>query len=110
MRLFPQDESLRQPQSTNPNATQQPVPIQEIMSKQLRPEIVCTNNKGEPDPDCQYFTWKRPTKCDECGEWINDYEYYFYEKKSVDKSQRVLIQYYCCAGCFMERLPTENFK
>jgi hypothetical protein len=86
MRLFPQDESLRQPQSTNPNATQQAVPIQEIMSKQLRPEIVCTNNKGEPDPDCQYFTWKRPTKCDECGEWINDYEYYFYEKKSVDKT------------------------
>ena len=107
-RLFPQDESLRQP-SSNPVA-QVVVPFQEIMSKQLRPELCLQNNKGEPDLDCQYFTWKRPTKCDECGEFINDHEYYYYEKKSVDKTQRVLVQYYCCVNCYFERLPTESFK
>lgn len=72
--------------------------------------MVVNNNKGEPDPECQYFTWRRPTKCDECGEWINDYEYYYYEKKSVDKSQRVLAQYHCCISCYLQRVPTENFK
>jgi hypothetical protein len=80
------------------------------MSKQLRPELVIGNNKGEPDPECMYFTWRKPTKCDECGEWIHDHEYYYFEKRSVDKSQRLLVQYYCCVNCFMEKLPTESFK
>lgn len=80
------------------------------MSKQLRPELTVANNKGEPDPDCQYFTWRTPTRCDECQEWINDYEYYYFEKRSVDKTQRILVQYYCCINCYLERLPTENFK
>lgn len=82
----------------------------EIMGRQLRPELVVSNNKGEPDPECMYFTWRKPTKCDECGEWIHDHEYYYFEKRSVDKSQKILVQYYCCVNCFMERLPTENFK
>lgn len=28
----------------------------------------------------------------------------------MDKTQRVLVQYYCCVSCYMERLPTESFK
>jgi hypothetical protein len=79
------------------------------MSKQLRAELCLANNKGEPDPDCEYFTWKQPTRCDECGQWIHDYEYYFYEKKSIEKSQRHLIRYFCCISCYMEKLPTESF-
>lgn len=56
------------------------------MSKQLRPELCLANNKGDPDTECQYFTWRKPTKCDECGDWIHDHEYYYFEKKSIDKS------------------------
>jgi hypothetical protein len=69
----------------------QQVSLFELMSKQLRPELVVTNNRGEPAPGFMYFTWASPQKCDECGDYISDYEYYYFEKRSVDKVQRMLV-------------------
>jgi len=51
-----------------------------------------------------------PTKCDECGEIIMEFEYYYFEKRSLDKSKRLLVEYYCCPPCYVELLPTEGFK
>ena len=61
------------------------------MARQLRPEQVAANNTGEPLlTEMEYFTWKEPVKCAECEDWINDYQYYYFEKRSVEKSQKVM--------------------
>jgi len=39
-----------------------------------------------------------------------DYHFYYFEKRSVDKQQRMLVQYHCCVKCYNELLPTERFK
>lgn len=80
------------------------------MSKQLRPELVVNNNRGEPSPGFFYYTWANPVKCDECAEFIQEYDYYYFEKRSVDKTQKLIAKYYCCVSCYNELLPTEGFK
>lgn len=97
-RLFPSDESAKTPS------------FAEMLGKQLRPELVISNNRGEAASDYDYFTWKTPIKCDECTSYLMDYHYYYFEKRSVDKQQRLLVQYYCCLKCYNELLPTEKFK
>jgi hypothetical protein len=39
----------------------------------------------------RYFTWKNPLRCNECNDWIDDYEYYYFEKRAVDKARTLLV-------------------
>ena len=73
--LFPSEESLR-------SATRVPPP-QELMSKQLRPELVLNHHRGDLMPNLQYYTWKNPVRCDECGEIIFTHTYFYYSRTGV---------------------------
>lgn len=77
MRLFPSDESAKDVRGQTS--------FVELLPKQLRPELVVSNNKNEPAGEFDYFTWRQPTKCDECQAVIMDFAYYYFEKRSVDK-------------------------
>jgi hypothetical protein len=82
----------------------------EAYSQLLRPEI-CMNFRSEEIVDnLRYCTWKYPEKCSECKEYIDEYEYYFYEKRSIDEKQTLLMRYICCVNCFSELLPTQTFQ
>jgi len=89
MRLFPSDESVRMQDKKLPNS-------HEVMSRQLRPEQVISNNKGQPAQGYKQFTWKKPVVCDECGAHIMEYVYYYYSKESVAVKMPKLYEYYCC--------------
>lgn len=58
--------------------------------KFLKPQLVIDNNDGALRENYRLFTWKNPVKCNECNEYIDDYEYYYYEKRNVDKYQSLL--------------------
>lgn len=45
----------------------------DLMAKSLRPELAINNSKGEPASGYDFYTWKKPVKCDECQLIINDY-------------------------------------
>ena len=102
LRLFPFEESLR-------SATRVPPP-QEFMSKQMRPELVVNHHTGDILPSLQYFTWKQPTRCNECGETIFTHTYFFYEKPAIGNKKSPAHQYYCCHECFERLAPTDSFK
>jgi hypothetical protein len=51
----------------------------------LRPEFQFTFSSGEPDNNYILVTWQNPVPCSECGEIITDYDYFYYEKRSLDK-------------------------
>ncbi len=76
----------------------------------LRPEIMVTYNQGEIEPGYEMFTWKTPAKCAECGRYINDLEYYTYEKYSFGDKRTLLFQYMCCLSCYADLLPSRGFK
>ena len=82
----------------------------ECLGAQMRPELVRGYNLGEVQENVRYFTWKNPVQCSDCGEYIDDYEYFYYEKRNIDKQQSLLAQYFCCMRCFNELLPTEGFR
>ena len=48
--------------------------------------------------------------CDECGQYIQSYTYYYYEKQSVASSMPKIYEYFCDPTCYAELLPTERFK
>lgn len=102
LRLFPLEESLR-------SATRVPPP-QEFMSKQLRPELVLSHHHGDILPSLQYFTWKNPQRCDECGEIIYTHTYFYYEKPAVGNNRNPALKYYCCHECFDRLAPLDGFK
>lgn len=76
----------------------------------LRLEVMSTYNNGEVEQGYQYFTWKTPCKCSECGKFINDYDYYSFEKYSFNDKKSLLFQYLCCLSCYAKLLPSRNFK
>ena len=102
LRLFPLEESLR-------SATRVPPP-QEFMSKQLRPELIVNYHTGDIRPTLQYFTWKTPTKCDECGDIIFTHTYFYYEKPAIGANKVSPLKYYCCHECFERLAPVDGFK
>ena len=59
-------------------------------------------------PNLQYYTWKNPQRCDECGEVIHTHTYFHYEK--IAANQKKMVSYYCCLDCFNRLAPTEGFK
>ena len=61
-------------------------------------------------PNLQYYTWKNPVRCDECGEIIFTHTYFYYQKTGVGANQKALLKYYCCHDCFNRLAPTEGFK
>lgn len=76
-------------------------------STYLRPEIMTTHTTGETDPDFTRFTWKRPVKCSECGQYMQDYDFFAYEGAT---SGTRTAQYVCCLTCFAILFPKRAFK
>ena len=73
----------------------------------LRPEIMTTYSTGETDPTFVKFTWKDPVKCNECNQYIIDYDFLSYER-SVNNTRTT--QYFCCLACFAILSPKKGFK
>eukprot|EP00744_Colponema_vietnamica_P001049 GILI01001788.1.p1 GENE.GILI01001788.1~~GILI01001788.1.p1 ORF type:complete len:1045 (+),score=336.05 GILI01001788.1:182-3316(+) len=82
----------------------------DCLTKVMRPEYLCSYNEGLVPENWRLFTWAKPVKCDECTNFIDDFEYYHYEKRSVDKRATLVLSYFCCLSCFDRLLPTEGFK
>jgi len=76
----------------------------------LRPEIMTNYCSNELEAGFEKFTWKNPVKCNECGRYIIDYEYYVYEKHSFGDRKSILFQYMCCLECYTRLLPSRDFK
>ncbi len=76
----------------------------------LRPEAMVSYNVGEIEAGYEKFTWRDPAKCSECGKYINDYEYYVYEKYAFGEQKLLMFQYACCLVCYARLLPSRGFK
>lgn len=84
--------------------------LYEINGKFLRPEFQSEYCSDEIEPNNMLCTWKNPTKCEGCDQFITDYEYYYYEKRSVNKERTLYIQYYYCQSCYAKLKPINGFK
>ena len=80
------------------------------MSKQLRPEIAIDYNRGDLLPHLEYYTWKNPQRCQECGDIIHTHQYFYYEKPRVQAKDKPFVEYYCCLSCFDRLAPSDAFK
>jgi len=76
----------------------------------LRPEIMLNYSSAEMETGYEQYTWKNPVKCNECGKYIEDYEYYSYEKYSYGDRRVITFQYFCCLSCYARLLPSRNYK
>lgn len=56
------------------------------------------------------YTWKHPVKCDECSEFIKEYDYYSYEKHKLRDKRGDKFQYLCCLSCYAKLFPSRRFK
>ena len=82
----------------------------ETYGKQLRPEHAVKNHNNEPAEGMNYYTWKIPQQCSECGGIIQEYTYYYYEKRAVNKMNSLISQYYCCLKDYEKLAPTESLQ
>ena len=64
------------------------------ISRQLRPEWIINNSNDEVAEGYIKQTWRSPTRCVVCGQFIQDFEYYFYEKRNLDKNRTIMTQLY----------------
>ena len=76
----------------------------------LRPEVMTTYSSNELEPGFEKYTWKNPVKCNECGRFLIDYEYYTYEKYSFGDRKSIIFQYMCCLECYTRLSPSRDFK
>ena len=79
----------------------------ESMGKQLRPEMSIYNHNNEPAEGYKYYSWKDPKPCSECGEIIQEYQYYYHEKRQLTKEKTIVQNYFCCMNCY-QRLAPKN--
>lgn len=54
------------------------------------------NHNFEPDENFKYYAWANPIVCSECGKVIQEYVYYFYQKRKPGRDTTVVENYYCC--------------
>eukprot|EP00826_Nyctotherus_ovalis_P065616 TRINITY_DN964_c0_g1_i17.p1 TRINITY_DN964_c0_g1~~TRINITY_DN964_c0_g1_i17.p1 ORF type:complete len:649 (+),score=113.42 TRINITY_DN964_c0_g1_i17:758-2704(+) len=73
----------------------------------LRPEIMTTHSSSDVVSGFIKFTWKYPVKCSECNKYVEDYDYYSYERVA---SERRAADYLCCLSCYTMLFPSRNFK
>ena len=76
----------------------------------LRPEVMTTYSCNELEPGFEKFTWKEPEKCNECIRYIQDYEYYSYDKYAYGDRKTIIMKYRCCLVCYERLFPSRNFK
>ena len=76
----------------------------------LRPEVMTTFASNELESGYEKLTWKNPVKCNECGKYVIDYEYYSYDKYSYGERKTIIMQYICCLLCYNHLFPTKDFK
>ena len=76
----------------------------------LRPELVNTHTEGELLPMYRPVTSISPQICSECNEYIDEYTYYLFEKRGVDRKQSLLKRYICCITCYRELIPTNGLQ
>jgi hypothetical protein len=77
----------------------------ELTGKMHLFELVQNYTHGQIKESYKLFTWLEPQKCSECNVYIEDFDYYYYEKRNFDKKQTILMQYYCCINCYNELKP-----
>eukprot|EP00743_Colponemidia_sp_Colp-15_P010245 GILK01011263.1.p1 GENE.GILK01011263.1~~GILK01011263.1.p1 ORF type:complete len:1014 (+),score=191.11 GILK01011263.1:62-3103(+) len=70
------------------------------ITKRIRLELVANYTEGGIQPDWVQQTWMYPHKCSECDRYITDFEYYYFEKRNVDKQATLLMTYYCDVDCY----------
>jgi hypothetical protein len=73
-----------------------------MLVRQLRPEWMINNHDDEFVEGYVKQTWIKPTPWCSCGEYIVDFEYYYYEKRNLDKKRTLLTQLYWWPNCFFE--------
>ena len=83
---------------------------EKLLMKRLRPELVIQNTQDKIDENYQKQTWKNPRQCSECSEWIQEYDYWYYEKRNLDANRSLLKTYFCCVKCYAELATSENFQ
>ena len=84
--------------------------IRYTSSTYLRPELMTTHSSNEIEAIFQKFTWKNPIKCNECNRYIDDYEYYSYERFAFGDRRGLSSEYTCCLSCYTRLLPSRNFQ
>ncbi len=84
--------------------------IYEINGKVLRPEFQSHYCTDELEEDYVFSTWRNPVSCDSCAIFITDYEYFYYEKPSLARDKRSLVQLYYCVRCYSRLKPINGFK
>lgn len=77
----------------------------ESLGKQLRPELTVSNHRNEPAEGFTYYSWANPQCCSECGEVIQEYEYYFFAKRSLSEQRQVVQSYFCCLKDYQRLAP-----
>jgi hypothetical protein len=82
----------------------------EINGKFHRFELVKNYTEGTIKEGFKLFTWLVPERCNECKEYIDEFQYYYYEKRNFDKKQTVLRRYFCCNNCYEELKATEGYQ
>ena len=56
-----------------------------LLVRRMRPEWMMNNNNNEIDENYTKQTWKTPTRWWVWAHFIQEYTYYFYEKRGLDK-------------------------
>jgi len=84
--------------------------LYEINGRVFRPEFQSHYCIDELEEDYALSTWRRPVKCEACDQFITDYEFYYYEKRSLNRDRNLLFQFYYCLDCYARLKPLDGFK
>ena len=76
--------------------------VPKLLVRQLRPEWVINNNDSEHVEGYVKQTWKTPTRCCVWGDYIKEYDYYYFEKRNLDKRRTIITQLYCCNSWYID--------
>jgi len=82
--------------------TNDPENAPNLIVRQLRPEWIMNNISDEVAEGFIKQTWINPVKWMVWGNFIRDYEYFYYEKRNLDRKRTILTQYHCWIQCYYE--------
>ena len=64
--------------------------VLESQGKPMRPELSLNYHQGKVQKGMVFHKWQNPVMCNECDETIEEYEFYFFEKRSVAQSKHII--------------------
>jgi len=84
--------------------------LYEINGRVFRPEFQSYYCSDELEDGFVLSTWRNPVPCESCDRFITEYEFYYYEKRSVNREKGLIAQYFYCPSCYLRLKPSNGFK